>query len=283
MRTVSSRHNPAVRAFRELAGEGGAAGLRILLDGAHLVHEALESGAAFEIAAVASSRLTSATAEQQLAETLECRGVDVIAVPDHVFSAISPVRTPSGIAAIVRRTLAGADGICRHPEAFILVPVGVQDPGNVGALLRAAEAGGATGALVCASPLGAAADPFSWKALRGSMGSALRLPVAAGLDVVDALDRLRAAGVRTVAAVARKGQDPDAVNWSGPVALILGGEGPGLPHEITARCDDRVTIPMTPAVESLNVAVAGGILIYAARRQRVQPPASSRLDHPTLT
>jgi TrmH family RNA methyltransferase len=100
------------------------------------------------------------------------------------------------------------------------------------------------------------------------MGSALRLPVAGGLPPPALVDCLAAAGVRIVAAVARGGDDPDAVDWRGRVALLIGGEGPGLSAELAARCDARATIPMAPGVESLNVAVAAGVLAYAARRQR---------------
>jgi tRNA G18 (ribose-2'-O)-methylase SpoU len=82
------------------------------------------------------------------------------------------------------------------------------------------------------------------------------------------VDCIQAAGTRTVAAVPRGGRAPDDIDWTGSVALLLGGEGPGLSDDVVARCDDRVTIPMAPQVESLNIAVAGGVLIYAARRQR---------------
>ena len=95
-----------------------------------------------------------------------------------VFDALSPVKSPSGIVAIARPQGVTAAEICAQPDAFVLAAIDVQDPGNVGALIRAAEAGGVTGALVC----GVSASPFSWKALRGSMGSVLRLPVVAGLD-----------------------------------------------------------------------------------------------------
>jgi TrmH family RNA methyltransferase len=147
---------------------------------------------------------------------------------------------------------------------FLLVAVDVQDPGNLGALIRTAEAGGVTGAVIT----GSSAHPFSWKALRGSMGSALRLPVAIAPDIRAIISSLRAAGARTVASVPRGGQAPEDISWRGLVALLIGGEGPGLPPHVVSECDDRVTIPMTPGVDSLNVAVAGGILIYAARRQR---------------
>jgi TrmH family RNA methyltransferase len=134
----------------------------------------------------------------------------------------------------------------------------------VGALLRSAEAGGATGAFVT----GASANPFSWKALRGSMGSALRLPIATSVPPDRVMSEMRRAGLRTVASVVRGGTDPDRIDWTGPVGLWVGGEGPGLPDDLADRCDERVTIPMAPQVESLNAAVAGALLVYAARRQR---------------
>jgi TrmH family RNA methyltransferase len=96
----------------------------------------------------------------------------------------------------------------------------------------------------------------------------LRLPIAADLTAHQAFTLMRTSGVRTIAAVPRGGQDPDAVNWRGTVGLLLGGEGPGLTDEAIALCDARVTIPMAGGVESLNVAAAGAILVYAARRQR---------------
>lgn len=268
MRIISGRQNPAVRVFRSLASDTASDGERVLLDGAHLVREARDAGTAFEIVAVASSRLARDTEEGRLALALEQDGVDVVMAPDQLFSAISPVRTPSGIIAVARRQPLSASDIGRQPDALLLVAIDVQDPGNLGSLLRAAEAGGIGGVLVCGTPARGSANPFSWKALRGSMGSALRLPVSAGLDALAALDSLHRTGVRTIAAVPRDGQDPDAVDWTGSVAVVLGGEGPGLSDEVVAQCRERVTIPMAPRVESLNVAVAGAILVYAARRGR---------------
>jgi TrmH family RNA methyltransferase len=147
---------------------------------------------------------------------------------------------------------------------LLLVAIDVQDPGNVGALVRTAEAGGMSGMFVT----GASANPFSWKAIRGSMGSTLRLPVVSGMPTASVLTCLRSGGIRTIGAVPRGGEDPDAIDWRGKVALIVGGEGAGLPDDVTSNCDARVSIPMAARVESLNVAAAGAILIYAARRQR---------------
>jgi RNA methyltransferase, TrmH family len=264
MKHVSSRQNPIVAAFRTLADEPDPTGTRLLLDGAHLVSDARASGLQFEAVAVAASKLTTQTEEGLLAQRLEREGIDVVEASDAVFDALSPVKSPSGIVAIAGRKSATAAEICAGPSAFILAAMDVQEPGNVGALLRAAEAGGVTGAFVC----GASASPFSWKALRGSMGSVLRLPIVSGLTTHQAMTTMRKCGVRMVAAVPRGGQDPDAIDWHGRVALLIGGEGPGLTDEAIALCDGRVTIPMAGSVESLNVAVAGAILVYAARRQR---------------
>lgn len=266
MRTISSRQNPLVRTFRELADNPDPTGERVLLDGVHLVQEAHDSGAMFEVLVVAASRLDG-TEEGELARRLEGADVDVVAADDKVFAAMSPVKTPSGVAAIVRRQVSAPAILCAHPRAFLLAALDVQDPGNVGSLLRAAEAGGATGAFVG----GTSASPFSWKALRGSMGSALRLPVVAGMTTDAVVNCMKGAGIRLVAAVPRGGEPPDEIDWRGQIGLFLGGEGPGLSDEVIAQCDARVTIPMASTVESLNVAVAAGILVYAARRQRYGP------------
>jgi TrmH family RNA methyltransferase len=264
MRSVSSRQNSTVRTFRELAADADREGARILLDGAHLLRDAIAAGIEIEMAAVAASHLQASSEEGMLARQLEGRGVDVILVSDDVFSAISPVRTPSGIVAIATRPAVSADTVCGHPEAFVLAAIDVQDPGNVGSLIRSAEAAGMTGVIIG----GASAHPFSWKALRGSMGSALRLPVAIGVDAPGVVDALARGRLHAVASVARGGSDPDTIDWRGRVALLLGGEGPGLPEWMTARSAEKVTIPMAAGVESLNVAVAAGVLAYAARRQR---------------
>jgi RNA methyltransferase, TrmH family len=264
MRAIASRQNPMVADFRELAAHPDPAGERVLLDGAHLVREALSAGLRFETAVVASSRLVGRTEESHLAEMLASLGVDIASADERAFGAVSPTRQPSGIAAIAHRTAAAPDDLVRSDTALILVAAEIQDPGNVGGLIRAAEAGGATGVLVTAG----SANPFSWKSLRGSMGSALRLPVVTGLDLDAAMDALEARAVASVAALPRSGVDPDTLDWSGRVAVWVGAEGQGLPVQIVRRCPRRVTIPMAEPVESLNAAVAAGVLVYTARRHR---------------
>jgi TrmH family RNA methyltransferase len=265
VKTISSRQNAIVRAYRELAEEPDPGGARLLLDGAHLVREAHAAALHFEHVAVASSHLASATEEGDLARALQRAGVDVVAADDQVFSAISPVHTPSGIVAIVHRHPTTAAVILGQARLFALVVADVQDPGNLGSLLRVAEAGGVTGVIVC----GDSANPFSWKAVRGTMGSVLRLAVARSPSIDTVMADIRRANVKTIAAVPRDGWDPDAVDWAGRIALLLGGEGAGLAPRVVAECDERVSVPMAAPVESLNVATAAGILVYAARRARL--------------
>lgn len=262
---ITSRQNPLVADFRGLAAKPDPDGTRLLLDGVHLIHDALRAGLAFECVAVDTERLARSDDEVgALARTLLDQGAPVVAVSASVLTAMTPVRQPTGIVAIARRNPVELSSLLSTSGRLLLVAVDVQDPGNLGALLRAAEAGGVDGAIVC----GTSAHPFGWKALRGSMGSALRLPVARTDDITDLVVSLAGMHVRTIASVARGGSDPDALDWTGSVALLVGGEGPGLPQAVVDACTARVTIPMAPEVESLNVAMAGAVLVYAARRQR---------------
>ena len=253
-----------MRTFRDLAQSPPADGSRLLLDGAHLVQEARAAGLAFEHVVVTAEHLDKRPDVAALAHALARDGVDVVAVTRSVMGAISPVRSPSGIAAIAARRPVAMTEICQQRRPLIVAPVDVQDPGNLGALLRAAEAGGATGAVVC----GVSAHPFSSKAVRGSMGTVLRLPIAGGVAPPAVLDCARKFGLRAVASVPRGGKNPDAIDWTGGLVVFVGGEGPGLPAGVVGACDEQVTIPMQPPVESLNVAVAAGVLVYEARRQR---------------
>jgi TrmH family RNA methyltransferase len=264
VKIISSRQHVVVREFRALGSAPDPTGARLLLDGAHLVHEALRADTQIEIVAVAASRIEDDSDEGRLARELTACGIDVVAASDSVLEAMSPVRTPSGVVAIVRRAPTTVAEICER-AGFIVAAVDVQDPGNLGSLIRAAEAGGVSSVLVC----GASASPFSWKAVRGSMGSVLRVPVATVPSVDGALRCMKARGLHTIAAVARHGTAPDVANWSADIGLLVGGEAKGLDENVAASCDERVTIPMCAPVESLNVAVAGAILIYAARRQRI--------------
>src|SRR5688500_10112503 len=173
----------------------------MLLDGPHLVDEAMRSAIAIEVAAFAEGAVAERHGE--LAERAHRAGIRTVSLPDKLFDAISPVRQTSGVAAIARRPAAALADVLSPSSSLVLVLEAVQDPGNVGAIVRAAEACGATGIVVRSGT----ADPFGWKALRGAMGSSLRLPIAIEHSPDEAfVATLRAAKVRIVAAVPRDGR-----------------------------------------------------------------------------
>jgi len=257
---ITSRQNPIVARFRD-AAKGGSAEL-VLLDGVHLVAEALGAGLRIRESAVINVRNVRPDVAD-LAERLRGRDVPVATVSASVMQALSPVRSPSPVVALAERPSDAGERVYRDTP-LVIIAIDIQDPGNVGAIVRVAEAGGATG-VVCA---GACADPFGWKALRGSMGSGLRLPILVHRDTRTAIDEARRHGCRVIATSPRGGQPVFAADFRGPVAILIGGEGAGLAAAQIDAADERVMIPMQPPVESLNTAVTAALIVYEARRQR---------------
>jgi TrmH family RNA methyltransferase len=254
----------SVKRYRELARNSPTNGLEreLLLDGPHLLIEAHQSRVPIDSAAFEHGALDD-PAIKQLAETLVAGGADVFIVSRKTLESMSPVRTPSGVVAIARRKLPSLADALSAKNALVVVAHDVQDPGNVGGIMRTAEAAGATAFIATAST----ADPLGWKALRGSMGSGLRLPIARG-EIGDVLRALRDAGITTTALVPRAGQSLFEADFRTPSAFIAGSEGLGVPDEVMRQVDRGITIPMQQPVESLNVGVAAALVLYEAFRQR---------------
>lgn len=259
---MRSRQNALVKRFRDIA-RAGRLGDDVLLDGPHLVGEALASSVDVQVVAIAASAAEGR--HVRLARGCAAAGVRVITVPDALLEALSPVRQTTGVVAIAQMRPATIESALRHPPQLVLVLDGVQDPGNVGAIIRAAEGCGATA--VITGP--GTADPLGWKALRGSMGSTFRLPVAGAVSLASALDAARSAGLRIFSTVPRGGTPLSRADLSQPAAIVLGGEGAGVQADTRTRADEELTIPMQPAVESLNVAIAAALVVYEASRQRL--------------
>ena len=271
MDVIASRKNPFVATVRRVAD--GDDRDRVLLDGLHLLEEARAAQLPIASAAFTARALAAADGRaRRLATALAGTGVRVVQVADPVMEALSPTAQPSGVVAVAARPKHALDAVIGRPggpAALVVVAVDVQDPGNVGAIARVAEAAGATGYVVA----GQSADPFGWKALRGSMGSAFRVPIAARESLSEAARTARERGIRLLAAVPRNGIALPQSDLRGPLAVLLGGEGAGLSDALVALASARLTIPMRPPVESLNVATAAALITYEARRQRTSVPS----------
>jgi RNA methyltransferase, TrmH family len=258
---IRSRSNPLLKRLRALKQQGIAGDL-MLLEGATLIEEALSAGVGIIEVAV-SALAGQSDRSRAILRSLEERGITPRRLDDALLASLSEVETSQGFLAVARRPRFDEEALFRG-QPLILVAASIQNPGNVGALLRVAEAAGATGVYLTRG----SADPYSWKALRGGMGSAFRLPCIAQVDAEGVLARLQQRRVPSVATVASGGAPYDEVGLGRPLALWLGNEGAGLPSELVRRVERRVTIPMASPVESLNVAVAAALLLYESERQR---------------
>lgn len=257
---IRSRTNPLFRRFRQLKEQGSDD--LCLVEGTKLVEEAVAAGV--EIVEVAlSPRAEASDRAGPLVEALAGRGVPLRRMEASLLASLSEAETSQGLVALARRPEFDEERLFAGTP-LIAVAVGIQDPGNLGGLLRTAEGAGASGAYLTKG----SADPLSWKALRGSMGSAFRLPHRGGAMAAETVSRLRARGVAVVASAATGGTAYFDADWRRPVALLLGNEGAGLPEALLREADAVVSIPLGGRTESLNVGVAAGLLLFEAARQR---------------
>lgn len=255
--TIRSRANPLLkRVGALLAGKERDA---LVLEGDRLVHDALGAGLRPELVLLSEERLDEA-------DRFAARAGAVRLVEPELLARVSGLKSSPGILAVCPLPAplgeAGLRRALERSDALALVVAGVADPGNLGALARSAEAAGA--GVLAVLPGGA--SPWSPKALRGSMGSLLRLPVYTGGAPSELARALAELHVRGVCAATRGGAAPDAFDWSGRVALWVGGETGALPE--LAPPPAPLTIPTAGAVESLNVTVAASLLLFAAGRVR---------------
>ena len=285
MERITSRQNAIVKRFRELArssrlvthdaiARGGHA-IDVLLDGEHLVQEALLCDIRIEIAAFSDKQLANVLSPvARIAKDVKKRGGRVLAVTDQVLAAMSPVQQPSGVVAIAKARPADVRVVLTTVSdlPLVLILAGLQDPGNVGAIVRAAAGFGASGIVA----IEGSANPFSWKALRGAMGGTFRIPVAARGTLADVISAAREERVRIVAAVPRGGTPLPDLDLREPTAIVLGSEGSGISEPVMATVQATVTIPMQAPVESFNVAMAAAVILYEAARQRRTAPARAK-------
>jgi len=262
---ITSRSNPLVRRVRQLGAEPAARKEEraFIAEGVRLVEEALAARSTIE-KILHSPRLALSERGRKLLGRLRTDGLRLVETTDSVLDSISDAETSQGILAIV----------CSPPApetaavpTFWVVGWGLQDPGNVGALLRTADAAGAELFLTLAGT----ADPTSPKAVRASAGSIFRMPIAGGLAADEILEAAASRGVRLLGTDSASGVPYSEADYAGPIGFVFGREGEGLPQAVAGRLHGIVTIPMREGVESLNVVVAAAVVLFEAARRRRGP------------
>jgi TrmH family RNA methyltransferase len=261
LRRIEGRHNTLVKDLRrafsrgELTSDGYCA-----IEGFRILEEAIRSGLRFravffsESGATKADRLLSQLGDQ----------VETLLLPDKLFASTVPSHAPQGAAALARwKESSLEDVLAKSKVGPLLAIAGVQDPGNLGTILRSAEAFGAGGVLLGEGTV----SPFNPKAVRASAGSVFRLPVARA-KLSGALGLMKEQSLRLVATASHKGTPLAQANLSGPLAIFVGSEGAGLSRDLIKEMDEIVAIPQAPQVESLNVGVATSIVLYEVMRQR---------------
>jgi TrmH family RNA methyltransferase len=257
-RSITSTKNPLVQRFR--AAAAGEEEFVVFAEGLRLVQEGVDAGAPV-LAAMVSPRLR----EKALGETLKAKAKEFFEVTDEVLERASALDTHQGVAVLFAKRKWEDEDLLRGKQApLVLCAAGVRDPGNLGALLRSSEAAGATGVIT----LKGGADPFRDKAVRGSMGSVFRLPIRHGLDAQGVIAFAKQHGLQIVTSEAGGDVEYTAIDMKRPTLLVLGAEANGVSPALALAANVRASIPLTQPVESLNVAVAAGVLLYEARRQR---------------
>jgi len=261
LRSIEGRHNALVKELRkafaggELTSDGCCA-----IEGPRVVEEAIRSGLKFR--AVFFGASAKARAERLLPQL--GAHVETVILPDKLFATAVPSEAPQGVAALVRcKRFTLEDVLAKSQAGPVVAVAGLQDPGNLGTIVRSAEAFGAAGVLLGEGTVG----PFNSKAVRASAGSVFRLPVIK-IKLPEVLEQLRDRGLRLVATSSHKGIPlPESV-LTGPLAVFIGGEGAGLGRDLFAEMDEVVAIPHSPKVESLNAGVAASVVLYEIWRQR---------------
>jgi TrmH family RNA methyltransferase len=261
VRVVESKDNARLKELRKaMAASGRSAQGRVGIEGPHLIEEALRAG-------LRVTTIFIAQEDERLLSALRVPPeIEILRLPAKLLDSALATETPQPIAALVEPpewTWAHLLGARPKGAELVVVLAGIQDPGNLGTILRSAEAFGAAGVVSLPGTVSA----WNPKAVRASAGSVFRVPLLAASER-ECLEELHEAGLKVLATTVHAAQPAELVDMAGPVALIIGNEGSGVADELAAKADARVTIPCPGPVESLNAAVAASVLLYEAARQR---------------
>lgn len=261
LRPIEGRHNALVKELRrafaqgELTPDGYCA-----IEGVRIIEEAVRSGAKFKAVFFSASGENKA---QRLLPQIAAH-VETLLLPNKLFASAVPSETPQGVAALVRtREFSLEEVLAKAKSGPLLAIAGIQDPGNLGTILRSAEAFGAGGVILGEGTAGI----YNPKVIRASAGSVFRLPIVS-IKLLTAVARMRELGVRMLATSSHNGTRLDEAKLTAPLTIFIGSEGAGVPRELMEKMDEVLVIPHAPQVESLNAGVATSIVLYEAARRK---------------
>ena len=243
---------------------------RFLVEGLQLLHMALDAGAR-PIEAFYCESQFAGTQAAVLLDRFRQTGADLLAVSEPVMQTLSQRTAPQGIVATFALFQTALEELQLTGQELIVVLDRLQDPGNMGTLIRTADAVGAAAVIV----IEPCVDVFDLKTVRGSMGSLFNVPLILTADVAKLFGHLEGAELRPVGADASQGEAWGQGLWRGGVALVLGNEARGLSEDVRAHIEHWARLPIVGKAESLNVAVAGGVLMYSWLRGNMQPSESA--------
>ena len=265
---VTSAANPVIKRVRLLAERKHRRRQNaFVVEGLQPVWRAVTAGRQLEALIVAPELLTSTPAAEMVAE-LERDGVPVTRVSAGIFRRLSDRDGPAGLAAIVHGGVGGLAELAATGESVFVVLHELQNPGNIGTIVRTADAAGAAGVIL----LGTSADPLSGASIKASMGSLFALPVVSVAEPPELLAWAAEHGLRLIALTGGGAGELWQAPMPRPLLVMLGNEGAGLPEALLSAADQSVRIPMTGTAESLNVAAAAAVVLYELKRRTMAGP-----------
>ncbi|MCX5725570.1 MAG: 23S rRNA (guanosine(2251)-2'-O)-methyltransferase RlmB [Candidatus Saganbacteria bacterium] len=262
--TIESANNPRIKYVKSLGmAKARKKEKKFIVEGPHLVGEALNCFRESKKFPV-DFMLYSADAPADILKTARDLGISCFSITEKVMGEISEVETPRGIIAVVSEEEFDLDDVLGGKPPLIVFCVDVQDPGNLGTIIRTADAVSASGVILSKGTV----DLYNPKALRSTIGSIFHLPIVHVENIKETIMALKQSGIKIIAASLDAKKSYYDADLGGPVAIIFGNESKGLGRQIEVLCDGSVKIPMPGKAQSLNVGVSAAVILYEALRQR---------------
>ena len=262
---ITSKDNATIKHLHSLSDSRQRKKEQVfLIEGVKMVEEALRDNLGVKMV-IASPSLVQHHGKGVL-KLAESRSVEVLWISERLMDTLAESKTPQPVMAMVAMKTSSEQSLLANEACLIIMAHQLQDPGNLGTIIRTAEAVGASGVAITSNTV----DPFNPKAIRASMGSILRVPIVHSMDASAFIKTCKQQGFQTVATVLTGRKTHFDIDLTNPTVIVLGQEGAGLPADIMADIDLQVRIPMASTIDSLNVATAAAVILYEAFRQRMK-------------